>query len=194
MQMLTRDELYIHSSGWVWNRTHSVRFRSVGGDELYVGTHMVRSLIGSRHTVTIGINNAWRSEIEPLSLDSMIPGRGSGSIISLNTRGNVSVIVDDWGGRTSRYEYAPTHIVLGHELVHAYRFSGGNRVFEWFETIHSYISPSGVRSHATSPLEELQTIGISHTHPNGHWVRMANNGVTENALRREQGLSRRIRW
>jgi len=161
---------------------------------LYVGTHMVRSLIGSRHTVTIGINDAAPSRIWDTSRDSIFPGRGSGSVITLNTSGGIAVIVDDWGGRTSRFEYAPTHIVLGHELVHAYRFAGGNRVFEWFEATHSYISPSGVRSQLTAPLEELQTIGISHTHPDGHWVRMTNNGVTENALRREQGLPRRIRW
>ena len=91
-------------------------------------------------------------------------------------------------------------MVMGHELIHAHRAANGFIVPRSQTTYHGFRLPDGSwRSIQNHSVEELQTIGIMTfcrvTYPflNTYFL-FVPGGLSENALRREHGLPRRLTW
>ena len=78
-----------------------------------------------------------------------------------------------------------------HELIHALRHFEGNTL--WGYGLSLYLDPSGTVRRTHTPLEELYTIGVLYQmREDGPWA--FPTGITENALRAEHGLPRRLSW
>ena len=84
------------------------------------------------------------------------------------------------------YQDTPIPITLGHELIHAERVMSGNAVDYKKEIGYQYnfgLKRWKTPSSETIFKEEGETIGLT-----------GNNRFTENKLRKEQGIDKRVRY
>ncbi len=81
-----------------------------------------------------------------------------------------------------------------HELIHALRAMNGNMKFDKYGIFGSpwYLRPWKKRS--TADQEELDTVGINYSDDQGNYYPASEWPMTENALRKENGLPRRVRY
>ena len=97
-------------------------------------------------------------------------GKGTSVTINFNPKQNVSVLTCVYNKKEGRYENkmkkTPAYIALGHELIHAYIDFNGSNV--------------GVGTYSN----EYKTVGLSKD----------NYPFTENGLREEHGLGRRLEY
>ena len=226
LQELTNSTLTVRRGGMWLNRSQNrpwlVEARHwLGGDtHLRVGTDLINALIHNEHRTSIQLTNnqsnvSSRSQINNFCC---VPGVGAGSRVYLNINANPFQIVMYEDGYT-RLQRTPLAVMLGHELIHSYRFSRGirNRTGEAdiivmmpygtyiippidlpIVPFNGYILPAGsVRLERgslhveTERIEELETIGIRHMRNGSYWE-PSSARFTENALREEHGLLPRV--
>jgi len=191
LQKLTRDELSMRRVGVPWNRRYIVEFSAVSGDNLSHGTDLVRRLINSSHSVTIqnipAAGGTGGRRTSYVTMSRFLASR-SATVNMGTSRPSVWVAGD--GG--SQREFIPKHIELGHELIHALRHFEGNAYRQGYG-MPLYVDHRGEVQRTKTPLEELHTIGLGfQMDENDPWI--YPTGITENALRDEHGLPRRVRW
>ena len=104
------------------------------------------------------------------NIENASNGKGTSVTINFNPKQNVSVLTCVYNKKESRYENKmkkiPAYIALGHELIHAYIDFDGSNV--------------GVGTYSN----EYKTVGLSKE----------NYPFTENELREEHGLGRRLEY
>jgi len=189
LRKLTRDYLDFERMGHNrWRVVYGERPYDVGGRE--VGTNLIRRLINNEdHTVIIrAIGGGRGSEIRLADeIAAGTPGVGSSSTIRIN------VVDYEWSWvEGNRQEVIPTHIMLGHELIHALRAMGGH---DRGEDIMVRLYPHSVGGRYVM-WEDAETIGLDYSRYVGgtriYGTPSTSSHFTENALRREHGLPMRI--
>ena len=159
------------------------------------GNELVGRMIASDKVVEVHkFNSPSRFNVVPNSLTDASNGVGTGSVISVNRTHQAlnqpivpTVIVPEADANVG--QHIPFHIAFGHELIHADRAMRGVLIDPNQLTDHRYIYLDVIPRNASNevktltehtPLEELATIGLGGFH--------TPSCVTENGLRREQGL------
>ena len=186
LQSLTNDTLVLIQLDFQVDLqdAYGVYILNEGYGSKSVGTELVRRIIGNQaYDCKIGFNGflngvsitkgddghgyMWYDE-------NNVPhsGEGCGSKIELSYNDPIAVVE---GGVE---EVVPLNIRIGHELIHALRYMGGN-----FKDTGYFVD----RSNGNTPYEEYETTGISYYDSNGNYVDCASWRMNENALRREQG-------
>ncbi|MCI8485337.1 MAG: hypothetical protein HFH41_13515, partial [Lachnospiraceae bacterium] len=159
------------------------------------GTNMIRRLIkDENHTVYITFNDEGKFETSyRYTAGACTPGVGSSVDITIDLNNLPMVDVDNGRGGVLR-ETAPLEISIGHELIHALRAFGGN--WKPKNIVGRYMYTKGVKPFFENVKEEeLDTTGINYTSLGTGEIRYAESwDTTENALRREQGYRRRVRY
>ena len=110
-------------------------------------------------------------------------GKGTSGYINLNPSIAVGLMVQDSNAGNTIVETVPMEITVGHELIHAYHAMNGNTPNEDNESSYIYKDVDGKKYEAQSPTRELETVGL-----------VGNNKYTENKLRKEHGLNKRVAY
>jgi len=88
----------------------------------------------------------------------------------------------------------PAFIALGHELIHAWRYTQGKVVPQSVVAQEQFISPLGQQRSRKVYLEELITTGIAKYPSSYGFSRYKGSPITENMLRQENGLRPRAAY
>lgn len=115
-------------------------------------------------------------------------GAGSDSTIYFNQAHPAYTEVEGVGKVES-----PGYITLGHELIHALRGTNGNVKYSTDETpLGVYFPGDGTKGYNIKR-EEAETTGLDYADTLNHKVVLPSTwDTTENSLRAEQGLPKRI--
>jgi len=195
LDQLTNDTLTFSGGGSIW-RVH-IDSQAVGIN-LPTGTSMLRQLISNtrNHLTTIRPTALATSVGATCIINASNPNVGSGGTVWINLNyahylnSNISGVI--------RSRFTPTHIALGHELIHAYRYTRGHRI-----SGANTIEANGVtlaNGRGVIPREEAETIGLDFYLNDGTRVNLSTELMTENSLRREQNrvfgmrLGMRVDW
>ena len=201
LRSLTRDNLTVDNDD---NGNWVVKVEKVEGDKLDVGTNLIRRLDtgdGKGYTCLIKIKEG-KNAANPIVMEhASNVNIGTGGIVYFDPYNSPAVYterLDENGDLSIHNEKIPTEILLGHELIHVLRFMGGNYIAEGAGE-YKYKEPDGwVRKGniktELARMEELSTTGISYLRPDGSYADAANWTTTENALRKEHGYGRRVRY
>jgi hypothetical protein len=84
----------------------------------------------------------------------------------------------------------PEEIILGHELIHAWRIMTGQSIPDGKKEMYSYNAGNGIVK-KNEEVEELRAVGISPSAYNTTFAGCEEK-YTENGLRYEQGLGPRV--
>ena len=97
---------------------------------LPVGTSLIRDIIDDKHVVTLhhghvsGLTNFTDAGGRLIKNDKISNKKGDNAIIYINTQSNISVYTVDSNNKIEKTRI-PAHIILGHELIHAYHIITG---------------------------------------------------------------------
>ena len=144
-----------------------------------VGTALIRDVINDKRTTTIKVSDTNRTIPENRN-DACL--RGTNSTINVTLMPNENCVDAGKGFRGFVInEKTSPEIVLGHELIHAYRNMRG-KSFDFSKTKPVTVTYKGdVKSNTSDErIDELQTIGIGY-----------NFKYTENGLRKEHDATER---
>ena len=206
LRLLTRDTVsYTVAENGDW----LLDYASVNGEKFNVGTNLIRKIIDNTYTCLIMVDNSGGSGAKPIIREhASRPEKGTGGIIRLNTKQGPLVLTEyigDNGQIGVQAESLPTEIALGHELIHVSRYMQGkyipynDNIYEG-HAVHMYRDKNisseilGEIRTETWRMEELETTGISYYRPDGTFVGAAIWETTENALRKEHGYGRRVKY
>lgn len=206
LRLLTRDTVsYTVAENGDW----LLDYKSVNGEKFNVGTNLIRKIIDNTYTCLIMVDNSDDSGSKPIIREhASRPEMGTGGIIWLNTKQDTLVLTEyigDNGQIGVQAESLPTEIALGHELIHVSRYMQGKLIPSNSLTYEGYANHMhrdknisseilGEISTEKGRMEELETTGISYYRPDGTFVGAANWVTTENALRKEHGYGRRVKY
>ena len=179
LQKLTNNEVAIKRNGQVYIRSYGTRNIA---QQLTIGTELVNSLIAHKRKVTVQ-NTIKNSRTHPISRDNTTNGKGTDANIYLNTNKTIKVLVRDRDTGESTYETSPSHITLGHELVHGLHHMNGTAKKYEDKSIYSFKDVNGQTWKTRARTEELETTGIIN-----------RLKITENKLREEHKLNERIQY
>ena len=182
LQRLTNDNLYLNRitgevtiGGKRWDNRHK---------KLNVGTSLLRDVINHDRTtkIQIGEEGDWNRYHASYPKDEL-NGKGTDGYINLNPTLVVELKVQDSNTGNTIEERAPMEIIVGHELIHAFSAMNGNTPNKDEES--SYVFKDVDRKYyiVSSSRIELGTVGI-----------IGDNKYTENKLRKEQGLNKRVKY
>jgi RHS repeat-associated protein len=182
LQKLTNDELTLYE-GKVLIRCHG----TVNTDkELNIGSRLIEEMIVNQNTVHIFQNTqednaSYGLEGQPVELESN--GVGVGGRIQVDfTHTTTLTVINKETGRAED-GYTPTHIVLGHELIHAYYKMKGESHPDEEMVSYRYINEEGISTPMIQEREEAETVGLA-----------GNRKFTENKLREEHGYRSRAKY
>ena len=192
LQTLTDHQLSADANGIVSISRRETR----SGYMLFLyGNTLIERTIASSHTVTINLVTDHDSAFGAICWENAsTAGVGSGGVIRLRTGHDHTAITLDSAGLAVITD-APLNLVLAHELIHADRAMRGAIIplnqlgTTSFETARVALSPARIFGNTTRTvthtfhLEEMATIGISH---------YTSRCITENMIRSEHGLGRRV--
>lgn len=122
-------------------------------------------------------------------------GVGSSSQISLSRKQGQTLVQDRKTGNTYMAD-EPAYILLGHELIHAWRNTKGislSRKGDAAIGTYWFRDKNGKIKKDTSIADELATIGLSYIAYGVRFNKWTGHNMTENALRDEHGLDRRVK-
>ena len=182
LQRLTNDNLSVNK------KTGEVTIRGKRWDnrnkKLNVGTALIRDVINHKRTTKIqigeeeGVNRYHATYRRDQS-----NGKGTDGYINLNFSQPVDLTVEDSKTGKTIKEHAPMEITIGHELIHAYYAINGNA--SYYDESSSYIFKDidGFKYKAKELTEELKTVGLR-----------GNRKYTENKLRKEHKLNKRVKY
>ena len=177
LQKLTNNEVAISRNGQVYIKSYGTRNLT---QQLTLGTELVNSLIAHKRKVIVQ-NTQKNSRTHPISRDNATNGKGTDANIYINTKRTINVLVRDRDTGESTYEISPSHITLGHELVHGlHQMNGTAKKYE-DKSIYLFKDVNGQTWKTRARTEELETTGI-----------IKNLKITENKLREEHKLNERI--
>ncbi|MDL2273412.1 type III secretion system effector protein [Oscillospiraceae bacterium OttesenSCG-928-G22] len=155
------------------------------------GDALLAGLIVSGHTVTIKYAKNTYAAKEISKDDARNPYVGTGSTVFYDpyTAGSIELLTENKSGNPSM-QTAPAYIVLGHELIHAYYMIKGQS--DRLPEEYTYTDSNGRTIYTYAEAEELLTVGLtSFTNP--VYTGRARD-YTENALREEHGLPKRVAY
>ena len=175
MGRITRDKLN-------WNTDASgnvvVVITRVNGGARNAGTRLIRRLNGYNSVISITTVASGGNATSYSNLANASNGVGSDSTVQFNPNAAPQIGTFDENTGISRPQDRPSWIGFAHELIHADHAARGTRLLGTIN--YSYRSPNGTTQTATENRRELATVGIGGL----------NNSmdITENDIRREQGL------
>ncbi|MDP4153867.1 MAG: RHS repeat-associated core domain-containing protein, partial [Bacillota bacterium] len=185
IQKLTGDQLYVDDNG-------NVQFAiGVNDGSKASGSALVSALIDSHKTCTI-VYTDQGSGTAPRSLKKATNGKGTDATIYFNASDPVKVLTMDADGNTS-YTVEPKDIELGHEMIHALHDVQGTNARKK-QGKQAYTDTDGTVEFESWNQEELNTTGVDYINENGKINWASGYDITENSLRKEQGLDRRDRY
>ena len=179
LQKLTDDKLVYSTKK---NGSISIKIASLGKGNKTAGTNLIRKLNSDDNTVTIGIQSN-SNNTTPENQDNAKNGKGTNSSIMIDPDNDVRLRVDDGKGGT-KYETASDEIILGHELVHSLDHVEGT--LDRTKANHTYEQLDGTT--------RLERHGKSEYKASGFKGFTRKDGISENALRKEQGLKQRASY
>ncbi len=180
LQMLTNDKLGVRrSDGMVVILAKGTKNMD---KKLVNGTSLVSELINHERNMDI-ISDAGEIFLHDKYRRDAFNGKGTDVYIYYDLNEHPTVITRDRKTGKSIEERIPSHIVLGHEMVHGHRSMNGKAVSLGNKSEYTYKTENGDIMKAVEKTEELETVGIkgNYTH-------------TENKLREEQRLNNRIKY
>ena len=180
LQKLTNDKLGVRrSDGMVVILSRGTRNLD---KELVNGTRLVSELINHERSMDIRPSADNSREHDRYQMDAL-NGKGTDVSIYYNMRQNPTVLTRNPKTGKIQEEVIPSHIVLGHELIHGHRSMNGKAVYWENRSDYTYKTENGNIMKTEAETEELETVGIrgNYTH-------------TENKLRKEQDLNKRIEY
>ena len=149
------------------------------------------------YTCEITLDNSHGSKEEPESDIDAINGVGTNSHIYFNNINPVYVHTRNSETNQVYYEPIPKHIELSHEMFHSLGSMTGTKISNSETGAYAYTTTKGDVINTYISQEELETMGISY-YPGikyiGTPVNAWNYNMTENSIRDEQGLNRRISY
>jgi len=191
---LTNDELEmvpIEGTCYVMVKIKEFNVNNSNG-ELPLGTELIRELIqqnGLTKTIKISIveGNSYVYPVNDEDWKKARDGSGTNAIIDFNMNVNGKIVVPTRGDHpeeTPQERSMLPHIILAHELIHAYHIVNGiSESKERVEYIHNY-PRIGEKEYVDE--EELYTIGLTDKYKDEY--------ITENKIRKEQGEKIRIAY
>jgi len=184
LQSLTNDTLHRGDRGFI-TITNRVSDDLI---TLAFGTRLLRSIIDNPND-TVRLQHNTNVEIATVHHDRNQGRRSAHVNIDLNRlRDSGMTLLTLQGGNAVPHtlDLNYLHIVIAHELIHADRRFTGNTARGRIINIHQTTSRFGWGTEWI-PLEEFETIGILHSDPIDRLY-----GITENHIRAEHGIPRRI--
>ena len=187
LQKLTNDKVEVLSDGTV-KLTES---NQNPNKNLSNGTQLLRDVSEHKRLTTIVVENSPRgSTEEATNKTNSENGTGSDAIINLSNTNGFAQVSD---GTKTMEEKQPEHIVLGNELIHALIAMDGNSVSLKRQGSHTYKNIYGKRRTEFQSVEELAV----HVLNSGFSIDTKGKRakyITENDLRKEQGLKLRVAY
>ncbi len=198
--LLTRDTLLVNPDdvgNW------EISYSENNGDELNVGTDLIRRIINNYYTVSIYYTNGFSYSEPTNKKNASNPKIGTGGKIMYNPYNYTNMVLTEYnkdGEIRVRHEKMPSEITLAHELIHVLRYMGGNNIpheqgygkYEY--SAQGWFGKKGKVKTAEWFMEELATTGITYIRPDGTIADAANWVTTENAIRKEHGYGRRVSY
>ena len=180
LQKLTNDKLGVRrSDGMVVILSRGTRNLD---KKLVNGTRLVSELINHERSMDIRPSADNSREHDRYQMDAL-NGKGTDVSIYYNMRQNPTVLTRNLKTGKIQEEAIPSHIVLGHELIHGHRSMNGRAVSIEKKSEYTYKDERGVTWKTSEKNEELETTGIKCKYK-----------YTENKLREEQEINKRIRY
>ena len=150
-----------------------------GGNEFDSGNELLEILNESEFDVTISVGKGGNSA-STNNWTNASNGTGANASINFDPESNPGILtVDPDTGRVAPAS-RPHQIGLGHELIHALGIVTGTSVPLSEISEYTYINANGVAVTQARRTEELVTVGL-----------IPGRAISENDLRREQGLNLR---
>lgn len=182
LQRLTNDNLSVNK------KTGEVTIRGKRWDnrnkKLNVGTALIRDVINHKRTTKIQIGEEEDvNRYHATYRRDQSNGKGTDGYINLNFSQPVDLTVEDSKTGKTIKEHAPMEITIGHELIHAYSAMNGDAAPEYYESNYRYKNTEGKLVETKSWTTELETVGI-----------IGNRKYTENKLRKEHKLNKRVKY
>lgn len=184
LNILTRDELYIDSNGYV-----KIKNYGMNTDDRSAGTELIYQLINNSNICTIKVSNKNETTYADINLASM-SGVGTDTTINFiaDYEKQDKVFVYDKNANVVEQKQ-PVQIALAHELIHSLRGMKGSRKKAGMGTNKM---PGANNEYWRQ--EEFDTVGIDHIRDDGSYADAANWYFTENTIRREQGFYWRAKY
>lgn len=184
LNILTRDELYIDSNGYV-----KIKNYGMNTDDRSAGTELIYQLINNSNICTIKVSNKNDTTYADIDLASM-SGVGTDTTINFiaDYEKQDKVFVYDKNANVVEQKQ-PVQIALAHELIHLLRGMKGSRKKAGMGTNKM---PGANNEYWRQ--EEFDTVGIDHIRDDGSYADAANWYFTENTIRREQGFYWRAKY
>lgn len=151
------------------------------------GTSLVRRVIDHKNMCTIISVDGTRTGIRINGQDSQNPAKGSYAKIEVDFDSPETYWVNNGGNYVE--QVSETYIEMGHELIHALRAMNGNMKHYIDGT---YGPPWRDRKTSTTDTDKLDTVGINYFGSDGGCYPASTWAMTENTLRRENGLPPRV--
>ena len=194
LQKLTNDELYIDE------KTEFVKYKNIAVEMTKPkGTLLIRELIDSSELIRV-----IQDPNEGNEADDKYTNDGLNLLdyvkVNVNSINQEQYLSRDYfTGRLSE-PICPMYIILGHELVHAYRRINNipkNSIKGRYNTYREYdVTGIGYILYVEKDrIEELETTGITYTNTKtGEYMEASRFKYTENVLRKENKIGPRIRY
>lgn len=188
LQSLTNDQLGMRDNGDIYVKK---RGKANTDKELSTGTELIRDAIKNKHTAFISTTDNEHDDkntgIQGQSVENETNGVGVDTHIVIDKTSdseNHKVLVQDSKTGKSIYENFKNNIILGHELIHGYYDMIGKAVVYEEKASYTFIGTDGKKYIVSGQRkEETETVGLT-----------GNRKYTENKLRLEQGLNKRIKY
>ena len=181
LQKLTNDKLGVKQNGEVVILATHGRNKS---KKLTAGTSLIESVIKHKRTMTIQITDPGeKSREHDVYRKDASNGKGTDVVVNFDVTYTPKLLTEDGKTGKSSEEVTPLFIVLGHEIIHGERSMDGIAVDPDTKFSYKYRTPYGQLKIKNTSKEELETVGI--------WGKAKR---TENVLRKEHGLNKRIKY
>lgn len=182
LQKLTNDKVVYSTQK---DGSFRVRIASVGNGKKYMGTRLIRRVNSSEKIMTLNVKRGEneRNRESDVNLANAINGIGTDVSITINPdrEGNIPTL--DPKTNRAKETTRPLQIGLAHEMIHGDRSMRGAALDYDQKIQHTYINSEGNKKTKNIKVEEAATIGLSH---------VRKDDITENDIRKEQGLSPRV--
>ncbi len=182
LQLLTDDELTL---SLLADGNISINIERYNSGQRTVGTQLLRNIIKHPSRVlidflnSVGSNMPESKRVRSLAYNSGIPTllsqKGVKSIVNFNYSKEIDTWVQNDLGKTVK-ESTPLFIILAHELIHSLHHIKGSNI-DRAKRIESPLFKNSIK------IEESTTVGLTGNLP-----------ITENAIRRENGIPLRVEY
>ena len=181
LQKLTNYKLGVKQNGEVVILATRGKNKS---KKLTVGTSLIESVIKHKRTMKIQITDPGeKSREHDIYWKDAFNGKGTDVVVNFDVTYTPKLLTENGKTGKSSEEVTPLFIVLGHEIIHGERSMDGISVDPDTKSSYKYRNPYGQLIIKNTSKEELETVGI-----------FGKAKRTENALRKEHGLNKRIKY